>query len=215
MTRPGLTRERIAVTAMRLADQGGLSALTLRGLASELGVHVTSLYNHVQSLDVVLDEVAVLLVAEARLPATTTSWEAWVRRFASSMRTVARLHPGAFEILHRRPVQGPDAAVSFEAALGAFHAAGFDHIESYSALKATIHAVLGLILEDLAGQRDPALRTDMSLLPRDDFPNLHAISRIAPRATTSKYLVDALVAGIAAIHAKGGTTKRTRDRANV
>jgi AcrR family transcriptional regulator len=213
MPRAGLTRERIASTAMQLADKGGLSALTLRGLASELEVHVTSLYNHVPSLEAVLDDVAALLIAEARLPATTSSWDAWVRRFASSMRNVARRHPGAFEVLHRRPVQGPEAAVSFEAVLGAFHAAGFDHAESYSALKSIIHAVLGLVLEELAGQRDPTLRTDMSMLPRELFPNLHAVSAVASHTASWTYLVDVLVTGIAAMHARGSARLSTRRRA--
>jgi AcrR family transcriptional regulator len=202
MTRAGLSRPQIVATAIALADRDGLAALTLRGLASELGVHVTSLYNHVPTLDAVLDDMAAALVTEANLPTRIVSWEAWVRGFATRMRAAARRHPGAFEVLHRRPVQGPDAALAFESALAAFAASGFESAEAYSALKATIHAVLGIVLEELAAQRDPALRTDMRRLSRERFPHAHAASAATSRSRTWTYLVDVLVAGIEALHAR-------------
>jgi AcrR family transcriptional regulator len=196
--RPGLTRARIVATALELADRDGLQGVTLRRIASELGVHVTSLYNHVPTKEAVLDDLIERLIAEAELPTGVIAWDDWVRRFAAAMRAVARRHPGAFEALHQRPVQGPEATASAEAALAAFRAAGFDVAEAYSAVKATIHSVLGLVLEDLAELRSPGLRTDVSRLPREHFPNLHAANAIAAEADTWSYLIEALIAGFAA-----------------
>jgi AcrR family transcriptional regulator len=202
MPRVGLSRPQIVATAIAVADREGLAALTLRGLAATLGVHVTSLYNHVPTLDAILDDVAATLVTEANLPTRATSWDAWVRGFAKGMRTAARRHPGAFEVLHRRPVQGPEAAVAFECALALFASAGFDPTEAFSALKATIHAVLGIVLEELASQRDPTLRTDLRQLPRAQFPHIHAAHAVATRTRTWTYLVDVLIAGIASLHVR-------------
>jgi AcrR family transcriptional regulator len=214
--RPGLTPERIVATALDLADREGLEAVTLRRLAGELGVHVTSLYNHVPTKEAVLDGVIERLIADASLPSGAISWEEWVRHFAGAMRDLARRHPGAFEALHERPVQGPEATASVEAALGAFRAAGFDTAEAYSAVKATTHAVLGLVLEDLAGLRTPGLRTDIGRLPLAQFPNLHAVNAIAAEVDTWSYLIEALIAGFAASRKsaraprrRGGTRRRT------
>ena len=66
---PPLTRERILRTAVAMADQDGLDAVTLRRIAAELGVHVTSLYNHVPTRDAVTDGIVETLLEEAGLPA--------------------------------------------------------------------------------------------------------------------------------------------------
>lgn len=206
MKRPGLTRARIVAAAMELADREGLEAVTLRRLAGDLGVHVTSLYNHVPTKEAILDEVVERVIGEAGLPTGAIAWEEWVRQFAAALREVARRHVGAFEALHHRPVQGPEAALSAEAGLAAFRAAGFDVAEAYSAVKATTHAVLGLVLEDLASVRTPGLRTDVSRLPLERFPNLHAVNAIAADADTWNYLIEALIAGFTTIrtHARNG-----------
>jgi AcrR family transcriptional regulator len=52
-----LSRERILLAAMRLADEGGIEALSMRKLAQELGVKAMSLYNHVADKDDLLTHV--------------------------------------------------------------------------------------------------------------------------------------------------------------
>ena len=200
MKRPGLTRERIVATAMQMADRDGLDAVTLRRIAARMKVHVTSLYNHVPTKDAVLDGVVERLIAEAELPTTSATWQDWVREFASSMRAVAQRHPGAFAAFHHRPVQGPEASAAVEAALAVFGAAGFDDAESYSAVKSVTFAVLGLALEDQAGVESSGSPTDLSVLSVERFPHLHAIGEVAEHADVASYLIDALIAGIAANH---------------
>jgi hypothetical protein len=57
---------------------------------------------------------------------------------------------------------------------------------------------LGLALEDLASLKTPGLRTSVSILSPERFPQLHATNAIAARADPSNYLIDALIAGFAA-----------------
>src|SRR3954454_4823495 len=118
-----------------MADRDGLDAVTLRGIAGELGVHVTSLYNHVPTRDAVTDGIVELLLDEAKLPTAPVSWETWVQRFFEAISTIASTHPGAFMTLQQRPVQGPRAAASFEVALAAFTRAGFSSTDAYAAVK--------------------------------------------------------------------------------
>jgi len=198
MTRRPLTRERIVATALQLADREGLEAVTLRRVAARLGVHVTSLYNHVPTKEAVLDGVVERLIAEADLPTGEVRWEEWVRRFAAAMRSGARKHPGAFEAFHHRPVQGPRAAQAAEVGLAAFRAGGFSATQAYGAVKATTLAVLGLVLEEVAGLRTPGLSTDLSALPVERFPRIHEANAIAPEADAWTYLIESLIAGFAA-----------------
>lgn len=50
-TEPELSRERLVRTAIALADDGGLAAVSMRQIAAELGVATMSLYRHVRGRD--------------------------------------------------------------------------------------------------------------------------------------------------------------------
>ena len=162
---PPLSRDRIVSTARDLADRDGLDAVTLRRLAAELGVHVTSLYNHVPTRDAIVDGIIELLVAEADLPGLTRSWEAWVREFVAAIGAIAVAHPGAFTALERRPVQGERALSSFEVALAAFERAGLSATEAYGAVKVTTYVALASGLERAAAARGETAETQTELLP--------------------------------------------------
>src|SRR3954463_11403919 len=97
-TGPGLSRELVLQTAVRVADAEGIDAVTLRRLADALGVHPTSIYNHVSSKEAILDGVVEKLFVEANPPLTVTDWREWMRGFAAAMRRIALAHPGAFVV---------------------------------------------------------------------------------------------------------------------
>jgi AcrR family transcriptional regulator len=198
VNRPRLNRANIVAAAMEIADEKDLAAVTLRGIAARLGVHVTSLYNHVPTKEAVLDEMVKALVVEAKLPAGAVAWQDWVRRFAAAMRALARKHPGSFEAFHYAPAQGERAAEAFEAAFAAFRAGGFDTVTAYNAVKATVVAVLGLVLDDTARVRSGERRTDVSKLPVERFPIVHEVARVTDEADTFAYLIDVLIDGFAA-----------------
>ena len=68
MIAPRLSRENIVAVAIEMADEEGLPSVTLRGIASRLAVHVTSLYNHVPTKEAVIGGIVEALLTEARLP---------------------------------------------------------------------------------------------------------------------------------------------------
>ncbi|MEX2149697.1 MAG: TetR family transcriptional regulator [Steroidobacteraceae bacterium] len=207
MISPRLSRTNIVAVAIEMADQEGLSSVTLRGIATRLGVHVTSLYNHVPTKEAVVDDMREALLAQARLPTGRIDWQDWVRRFAAGMRELGRKHPGAFEAFHYGPVKGERAAEPFESGFAAFRSAGFDVASTHSAVKATVVAVLGHVLEDTVPARNRKVaRTSVGHLPIERFPNVHAINRVAGKTDTFGYLVEALIAGFAA--AKKSSSRR-------
>src|SRR4051794_27224440 len=101
--RPTLNRARVLEAAVELADREGIEALTVRRLAEELGVHPTSLYNHVASKDALLAGVVERLFDDADLPTQVSTWSDWIKALAAGLRATARAHPGAFLALTRVP----------------------------------------------------------------------------------------------------------------
>jgi len=94
-----LTRERILQTGLRMIDQQGLEAFTMRKLAQELGVDPMSIYRHFENKDTLLDGVADMLWEEVKLPRSETGWEALLRSFATSLRALAHAHSHAYRLL--------------------------------------------------------------------------------------------------------------------
>jgi AcrR family transcriptional regulator len=202
VTTAPLSRERILQCALAVADQDGLDATSLRRVASELGVHVTSLYNHVPTKEALLDGIVEELLACADLPLGETSWDVWVRTFVDEIARLAREHAGAFAVLMRRPVQGPRATATFEVGLAAFHRAGLDAQDSYAAVKSVALAILGCCLEQAYAMNDVELpQTDVESLSWQDFPVLHeataTVGDVDLVATVREVLVDGLAARVA------------------
>ena len=67
--RKPLSRERILETALALADEQGIDALSMRKLGQQLGYEAMSLYNHVANKDDLLDGMVDLVLAEMEAPA--------------------------------------------------------------------------------------------------------------------------------------------------
>jgi AcrR family transcriptional regulator len=193
---PQLSRDRIVTTARDLADRDGLDAVTLRRLATELDVHVTSLYNHVATLDAIVDGIVQLLFAEADIPESPRNWEEWVRGFVAAVGALAVAHPGAFAALERRPVQGERALLSAEVALAAFARAGLSPADAYSAIKATTYVALAIGVERALAARGDAAATTIDNLPAGRFPHVQALLDVDDPDEAWAFSVETLVAGL-------------------
>ena len=208
--RAPLSQTSIVSAAIAIADAKGLTAVTLRGIASRLGVHVTSLYNHVPTKEAVLEEMTKALFAETDLPTSNLTWQEWVRKFASEMRTLARRHPGAFEAFNYVPAGGERAVETLEAALAAFRADGFDVLSAFNAVKSTFVGVLGLVLDDMARLRHPDFGSDLLQLPLDRLPHIREANEVAASADTFDYFIKALIEGLGRHRVSSRSSSRKR-----
>jgi AcrR family transcriptional regulator len=143
-----LSRTRVLAAAVALADREGAEALTVRRLAEDLGVHPTSLYNHVPSKGAILDGVVAQLFAEVPPAPADVDWPGWVHHVAAGLRDLARAHPGAFMVLARRPAETPEAFALTEAGLVALERAGVPLPRALHVVRAASLAVLGLALNE-------------------------------------------------------------------
>ena len=194
-----LTRERILQTAVRLADRDGPDGVTLRRIAGELGVHVTSLYNHVPTRDAVTDGIVELLLDEAKLPTGPVAWEDWVRQFVDGVVGVAGTHPGAFHALQQRPVQGARATASFEVALAAFQEAGFEPADAFAAVKTASYLALMIGTERSMAARGETPETQLEDLPAESFPLVRSVAAdAADPENVWAFGVETLIAGLRA-----------------
>jgi len=193
---PPLSRDRIIDTAIEMADRDGLDAVTLRRIAKELGAHVTSLYNHVADRGAVTTGIVDELITRAELPAGEVEWEPWVRAFVAAIGQIAEEHPGAFAALQRRPVEGPQAMASFEAALAAFERAGLGSDDAYSAVKATTYVALSIGVERALSRRGEGGETSLDRLPAETFPHVHALRDQLDPEVTWAFAVETLTGGL-------------------
>jgi AcrR family transcriptional regulator len=123
--REALTRERALVTAMALADAGGLEELTMRRLAEALGVEAMSLYHHVPNKDAILDGMVDLVFAEIELPRVELGWKTAIRRRMASVREVLVRHRWALRVLESRTSPGAVTLAHHDAVIGCLRAGGF------------------------------------------------------------------------------------------
>jgi TetR/AcrR family tetracycline transcriptional repressor len=92
--------------------------MTIRSLASELGVAPMSLYRHVRDKDDLLDEVVDRLLTRVWQPrADPADWKAWIAEAADKLRNFLVSQPAALHVYLCHPVVSPAAVARMEAAM--------------------------------------------------------------------------------------------------
>jgi AcrR family transcriptional regulator len=110
--RQPLNRTAILDAALRLADERGLAAMSMRAVATHVGVTPMALYPYVGSKAELLDGLVDRMLGEylpESLAAVGIAWPDRLRRVASGAREMARRHPTAFTLLFDRPAVTGDA----------------------------------------------------------------------------------------------------------
>lgn len=107
-----LSRERILEAALRLVDEEGMRALSMRRLGAELGVNPMSIYHHLPDKDGVISGLVGRVFSGMRVRYLDgSSWQEQVRAWAAAYRDLVRAHPNlVLEIVS-------DAAAVTEAAV--------------------------------------------------------------------------------------------------
>jgi AcrR family transcriptional regulator len=123
--REPLSRDRVLRAAVALADQSGISSLSMRKLGEALGVEAMSLYNHVANKSDLLDGMIDIVFGEIDLPDGDGDWRAAMRQRAISARQVLRRHRWAIGLMESRTTPGPATLAHHDAVLGILRRDGF------------------------------------------------------------------------------------------
>ncbi|GII52652.1 TetR family transcriptional regulator [Planotetraspora thailandica] len=91
--RATLTPQRIAEAAVAIADAEGLDAVTMRRLATELGVAPMAAYRYVNGKDELLELMTDFVHGELSLSDDTADWREAMRTLATRTRAVMLKHP--------------------------------------------------------------------------------------------------------------------------
>jgi AcrR family transcriptional regulator len=156
MPRAGLTEDRVVAEAELMADEAGLSKVTLAALAERLGVRQPSLYKHIESLAGLHRSVSIRAKKEfadvlARAAVGRSRSDA-IQSMSHAYRTWALAHPGRYAALQRAPAKGDkeDEAVSnaivalFADCLAGYDLRTDDAIDAIRALRSALHGFVSL-----------------------------------------------------------------------
>jgi len=123
--RTPLTRERVLLAAVDLADRGGIEAVSMRKLGQELGVEAMALYRHVRNKDDILDGIVEVVINEIDIPSADGDWKTTMRRLVITARQVMLRHPWAPRLLEERTTVGPATLGYIDTVLAILRDGGF------------------------------------------------------------------------------------------
>src|SRR5580658_8350914 len=101
--KPRLTREKIAATALAIADKEGFAAVSMRRVAKELQVGTMSLYYYVKTKDDLIEVMDDALMGEALLPSLPKDWRRAMTEIAKRTHAVFIRHPWALVAMLSAP----------------------------------------------------------------------------------------------------------------
>lgn len=182
-----LDRDTIAAAALDLMDREGLGALTIRALATRLGVAPMALYNHAATKDEILDaarERALVPLAAVDAGPDGDPWWQQLRRINIAFHRALRDHPSLVPLLVSRPLAGPTPIGAAEAQVRVLIEAGFPPAQAASAHLTLLHYAIGHAAWTTPRVESPAeSQAALVRLPADRYPMLHGLAEPLAAAT--------------------------------
>ncbi|MGH2946251.1 MAG: TetR/AcrR family transcriptional regulator [Solirubrobacteraceae bacterium] len=209
--RPPLTRERVLGEALRLVDEDGLEALTMRRLGKRLGIEAMSLYHHVDGKAGLRAGIVDLMWEEVeRSVEEGDDWKHALRSLATRLRALAADHPHAFPLLMGASSFAEPMLRALSRGLAVLREAGFDDDRSARTLNTVVGYACGYAAMELsflatgvtatrgADQLDSLVELARAL-PPDTAPELVRVARdccLCDMDQQFEFGLDALLAGL-------------------
>jgi len=214
--RARLTKSAVIDQALQLADSVGLEALTIRKLATELGVTPMALYWHFRSKEELLTALVERVWSEIDLAVDRSApWPDQLRTLFESLLVVLRAHPAAPKLLLEFDKQSEAALRATELTLEILRDADFDPEHAAEIARYALWNGIMLVMsepgsewlsleERVQGQRKKQIA--LAMLPPDAYPQLVecAVAMTASEDPEFHYElgVSLFIAGVEAIAAK-------------
>jgi AcrR family transcriptional regulator len=109
----------VAAAAIRVATSGGLPAVSMRAVASELGTTASTLYTYVVSRDELLDLMVDTAMADFAFAPRSEDWLAELVRLAEATRSLYLAQPWLLDARTAHSAPGPNTLSWFEHCLRA------------------------------------------------------------------------------------------------
>ncbi|PNE41455.1 TetR/AcrR family transcriptional regulator [Streptomyces noursei] len=151
---PALSPEQIVSAAVRLLDEEGIDALSMRNLGTRLNAGAASLYSHVANKDELIELVVDEVYGEIEVPeaGARADWRSAVGDCAHGLRTAILRHPWMASVLGGVGMSylGPNMMRISEAMLDVFQKAGFPADEVDHAVTTLTAYVIGMTTSEAA-----------------------------------------------------------------
>ena len=177
-----LSREQVARAALEMLDRDGLDDLSMRRLATELGVGTMTLYGYFRGKPELLDGVLDVAAEDFETPPATGSFREQVVAYALAARAWLLRHPAIVRLRAEDTIVRPSAFAVSEGLMRLLVDAGLPAEDSARAFRAIFTYVFGSALvsptePDAAARR--GVHAALLTLPEDDF---RALRFAAPHA---------------------------------
>jgi TetR/AcrR family tetracycline transcriptional repressor len=178
---PHLDRDRILEAGLRIVDDEGAAALSIRRLAADLGVTPMALYWHVADKAALLDLIGERVLGEVVIPPLDGTWRDQLGAIHRAMLGPLLEHPNAVDLMIGRARYGPAGIALFERILGVLLDAGLDPPAAFDAYQSLYLFQLGFMA---SARRSPAFREiqrqGVGYLRSLDPERFPAIGAVAP-----------------------------------
>jgi AcrR family transcriptional regulator len=208
---PPLSRPRIVRTALRLVDEKGLPALTMRALATELEVSPMAMYNHVRDKDELVDLMVDLMLGEVDTSTTEGDWLTQLRAVVRSYHQALAAHHQLARAYSGRVRIGPHGLLLIERTIRLLLEGGFSPAEASDAFFALFTYTAGFQqMGHIAPLRESATREKAGYYPPLPPERTPSIAAVRPhldgvhRPGRFDYGLDLLLAGLQAKVARAG-----------
>jgi AcrR family transcriptional regulator len=219
-----LSRDVILDTALRIVDDEGLGAVSMRAVATRLGVTPMALYFHVGSKAELLDAVIHRVVAKVQLPQQAdAAWDELLLAFAQSGRRELHAHPGvAAAIIAENPSSVGEPGLRLgERIYAAMQRAGFVDADMAVGFYTVMVFLLGFVAMETPrhptplaeGERDAMVERMegfFASLPAADFPEHVRLAPELARMTTEEQFDSGVAVIIAGLRARLSTPSEVR-----
>ncbi|NYH55021.1 MULTISPECIES: TetR/AcrR family transcriptional regulator [Nocardiopsis] len=145
-------RSEIVEVALRLSEEHGLPAVSMRAIATGVGLTPMALYGYFRSKDDLLDGLVGRVLAEVPRPGPALGWRERLLVCARGAREVAHRYPRTFPLLLTRPVVLPEAVRVVDPLYGALLDAGVpgEQVAGLERMFSTF--VLGFAVSEVSGR---------------------------------------------------------------
>lgn len=147
-----INAEVISQTALALLDEVGLDGLTMRLVATTLGVQPGALYWHVKNKQQLLDTMASAIFADAadglEAPRAGVAWQDWLADWARQLRRAMLRYQDGAKVFAGGNVKEPAVFRATELALRTLQDAGFPVRRAARSVAALLHYTVGFTIEE-------------------------------------------------------------------
>lgn len=158
--RGSLSREEVVDAALALADETGLSGLTMPALARRVDSGVMTLYGYVESKKDLLEAIVQRGLADLQFPRPLPLDAAGVLSiWGRTLRATLLRHPALPAIFIDQPVIGPGILRGVEALLGALSRAGYPADAGVHAIYAVLIYTVGFVGWEIPRTRSQSQET--------------------------------------------------------